>query len=139
MLDKIKEMVAERDLGVDAATITEESSFKEMIWAQIPGLVWVSHGVGRRIWNRDSDGRSGTDCDSRRRYQIHQRSQRIRKKRGLNMQTEVTKLLGIEYPIIQGGMAWVAEHHLAAGVSNAGGLGLSARRAPADWVKRAGS
>ena len=41
------------------------------------------------------------------------------------MQTEVTKLLGIEYPIIQGGMAWVAEYHLAAAVSEAGGLGLS--------------
>ena len=40
------------------------------------------------------------------------------------MQTEVTKLLGIEYPIIQGGMAWVAEYHLAAAVSEAGGLGL---------------
>lgn len=36
------------------------------------------------------------------------------------MKTEVTELLGIEYPIIQGGMAWVAEYHLAAGVSNAG-------------------
>ena len=34
------------------------------------------------------------------------------------MQTEVTRLLGIEYPIIQGGMAWVAEYHLAAGVSD---------------------
>ena len=32
------------------------------------------------------------------------------------MKTEVTELLGIEYPIIQGGMAWVAEYHLAAGV-----------------------
>ena len=42
----------------------------------------------------------------------------------VNMKTEVTELLGIEYPIIQGGMAWVAEYHLAAGVSNAGGLGL---------------
>ena len=40
------------------------------------------------------------------------------------MQTEVTRLLGIEYPIIQGGMAWVAEHHLAAAVSEAGGFGL---------------
>ena len=40
------------------------------------------------------------------------------------METRVTKLLGIEYPIIQGGMAWVAEHHLAAAVSEAGGLGL---------------
>ena len=35
------------------------------------------------------------------------------------MKTEVTKLLGIEYPIIQGGMAWVAEHNLAAAVSEA--------------------
>ena len=40
------------------------------------------------------------------------------------MITEVTKLLGIQYPVIQGGMAWVAEHHLAAAVSAAGGLGL---------------
>jgi len=40
------------------------------------------------------------------------------------MKTRVTELLGIEYPIIQGGMAWVAEHHLAAAVSNAGGLGI---------------
>lgn len=41
------------------------------------------------------------------------------------MITEVTKLLGIQYPVIQGGMAWVAEHHLAAAVSEAGGLGPS--------------
>ena len=40
------------------------------------------------------------------------------------MKTEITEILGIEYPIIQGGMAWVAEHKLAAAVSNAGGLGL---------------
>ena len=40
------------------------------------------------------------------------------------MKTKVTELLGIEYPVIQGGMAWVAEHHLAAAVSNAGGLGI---------------
>ena len=38
------------------------------------------------------------------------------------MKTRVTALLGIEYPIIQGGMAWVAEHNLAAAVSEAGGL-----------------
>ena len=40
------------------------------------------------------------------------------------MKTKITEMLGIEYPIIQGGMAWVAEHHLAAAVSEAGGLGL---------------
>ena len=28
------------------------------------------------------------------------------------MKTKITEMLGIEYPIIQGGMAWVAEHHL---------------------------
>ena len=52
------------------------------------------------------------------------------------MQTEITKLLGIKYPIIQGGMAWVAEYHLASAVSNAGGLGIiGAANAPADWVR----
>ncbi len=52
------------------------------------------------------------------------------------MKTKVTELLGIEYPIIQGGMAWVAEHHLAAAVSNAGGLGiLGAASAPAEVVR----
>lgn len=52
------------------------------------------------------------------------------------MQTEITRLLGIECPIIQGGMAWVAEYHLAAAVSEAGGLGLiGAASAPADWVR----
>lgn len=52
------------------------------------------------------------------------------------MQTELTRLLGIQYPIIQGGMAWVAEYHLAAAVSEAGGLGIiGAANAPADWVR----
>ncbi len=52
------------------------------------------------------------------------------------MKTEITELLGIQYPIIQGGMAWVAECHLAAAVSNAGGLGLiGAANAPAEWVR----
>lgn len=52
------------------------------------------------------------------------------------MKTKVTELLGITYPIIQGGMAWVAEYHLAAAVSNAGGLGLiGAASAPAEWVR----
>lgn len=52
------------------------------------------------------------------------------------MKTDITELLGIEYPIIQGGMAWVAEHRLAAAVSNAGGLGLiGAASAPAEIVR----
>ena len=52
------------------------------------------------------------------------------------METRITKLLGIEYPVIQGGMAWVATHELASSVSNAGGLGIiGAGGAPADWVR----
>lgn len=53
------------------------------------------------------------------------------------MNTRVTELLGIQYPIIQGGMAWVAEHHLAAAVSAAGGFGLlGAASAPADVIRQ---
>ena len=52
------------------------------------------------------------------------------------MKTKVTELLQIEYPIIQGGMAWVAEHHLAAAVSEAGGLGLiGGANAPGEVVR----
>lgn len=52
------------------------------------------------------------------------------------MKTRITELLGIEYPVIQGGMAWVAEHHLASAVSEAGGFGLlGAANAPAEVVR----
>lgn len=52
------------------------------------------------------------------------------------MKTRVTEILNIEYPIIQGGMAWVAEHNLAAAVSAAGGLGIiAAASAPAEIVR----
>ncbi|HDL18735.1 MAG TPA: nitronate monooxygenase, partial [Bacteroidetes bacterium] len=40
------------------------------------------------------------------------------------MQTGVTQIFGIRYPVIQGGMIWAAGAELAAAVSNAGGLGL---------------
>lgn len=40
------------------------------------------------------------------------------------MKTQITELLGIRYPIIQGGMQWVGRAELAAAVSNAGGLGI---------------
>ena len=52
------------------------------------------------------------------------------------MKTRLCELLKIEYPIIQGGMAWVATAELAAAVSNGGGLGLiAAGGAPADVVR----
>jgi enoyl-[acyl-carrier protein] reductase II len=53
------------------------------------------------------------------------------------IQTRVCDLLGIEYPILQGGMAWVATAELAAAVSNAGGLGIiGAGNAPAEVVEK---
>ena len=52
------------------------------------------------------------------------------------MNTRITELLGVKYPAIQGGMAWVAESTLAAAVSNAGGVGLIAGgAAPVDVVR----
>lgn len=54
----------------------------------------------------------------------------------MTMRTELCELLGIEYPVIQGGMAWIADAKLAAAVSNAGGLGLiSAMNADAEWLR----
>lgn len=50
--------------------------------------------------------------------------------------TEVCKLLGIKYPIIQGGMAWVSDASLASAVSNGGGLGLiSAMSGDSEWLR----
>lgn len=52
------------------------------------------------------------------------------------MKTKITELLGIRYPILQGGMAWIAESGLAAAVSNAGGAGIIAGgSAPAELIK----
>lgn len=52
------------------------------------------------------------------------------------LKTNLCELLEIEYPIIQGGMAWVAYAELAAAVSEAGGLGIiGSGHAPADWVR----
>ena len=52
------------------------------------------------------------------------------------MRTKLCEILGIKYPIIQGGMAWISDAHLAAAVSNAGGLGIiAAGGAPAEWVR----
>ena len=52
------------------------------------------------------------------------------------MQTRITELLNIKYPIFQGGMAWVADGDLAGAVSNAGGLGIiGGGNAPKEVVK----
>jgi enoyl-[acyl-carrier protein] reductase II len=52
------------------------------------------------------------------------------------MNSRICDMLGIKYPIFQGGMAWIADASLAAAVSNAGGLGIiAAGNAPADVVR----
>ena len=52
------------------------------------------------------------------------------------IRTPLCDLLGIEYPVLQGGMAWIADGKLAAAVSEGGGLGIiAAGNAPADYVR----
>ena len=53
------------------------------------------------------------------------------------IKTPICEMLGIEYPIFQGGMAWIADGRLAAAVSEGGGLGIiSAMNAGTDYLKR---
>ena len=52
------------------------------------------------------------------------------------IRSEICDLLGIDYPVFQGGMAWIADGKLAAAVSNGGGLGIiAAGNAPGEYVK----
>ena len=52
------------------------------------------------------------------------------------IRSEICERLGIEYPVFQGGMAWIADGKLAAAVSNGGGLGIvAAGNAPGEYVR----
>ena len=52
------------------------------------------------------------------------------------LRTPICDLLGIEKPVFQGGMAWIADASLASAVSEAGGLGIiAAMNANADWLR----
>ena len=52
------------------------------------------------------------------------------------IKTAICDLLGIQYPVFQGGMAWIADGKLAAAVSEGGGLGIiAAGNAPGDYVR----
>ena len=53
------------------------------------------------------------------------------------IQSEICELLGIQYPVFQGGMAWIADGNLAAAVSNGGGLDIiAAGNAPGSYVRQ---
>ncbi|MBP1888643.1 enoyl-[acyl-carrier protein] reductase II [Clostridium moniliforme] len=51
------------------------------------------------------------------------------------MSNRVCKILNIKYPVLQGGMAWIADASLAAAVSEAGGLGIITGTAPIEWIR----
>ena len=52
------------------------------------------------------------------------------------IKSAICELLGIQYPVFQGGMAWIADGNLAAAVSNGGGLGIiAAGNAPGSYVR----
>ena len=52
------------------------------------------------------------------------------------IKSPICELLGIQYPVFQGGMAWIADGKLAAAVSNGGGLGIiAAGNAPGSYVR----
>ena len=52
------------------------------------------------------------------------------------IKSEICDMLGIEYPVFQGGMAWIADGKLAAAVSDGGGLGIiAAGNAPGEYVR----
>ena len=53
------------------------------------------------------------------------------------IKSAICEMLGIKYPVFQGGMAWIADGKLAAAVSNGGGLGIiAAGNAPGDYVRQ---
>ncbi|HPU18498.1 MAG TPA: nitronate monooxygenase, partial [Bacillota bacterium] len=52
------------------------------------------------------------------------------------IKSKICEMLGIEYPVFQGGMAWIADANLAAAVSEAGGLGIiAAMNARGDYLR----
>lgn len=59
-----------------------------------------------------------------------------KRRKNIMIKSELCELLNIEYPIFQGGMAWISDYSLASAVSEAGGLGIiAAGNAPAEYVR----
>ena len=133
MFEEIKAIVAE-NLGADKASITPETSFSEDLKADSLDLFEMVMAFEEHF---------GVDIPAEDLEQLktvgdvmsYVESHKAKAEDKNRMQTRVTGLLKTEYPIIQGGMAWVADYHLAAAVSNGGGLGMiGAANAPAEWV-----
>ena len=141
MLERMKEIIAEQ-LNTDAAAITEESSFKDDLGADSLDLFEMVMALedeysveipAEDLQNLLTVGDVMKYLKEKGVESAAERSKRVEN----GMKTRITELLGIEYPVIQGGMAWVAEHHLAAAVSEAGGLGLiGGANAPGEVVRQ---
>ena len=106
MFEKVKQMIAEQ-LSADESTLTEETSFKDDLGADSLDLFQLVMAMEDE-------------------FKVEIPSEDLEKLATVGDVMKYLKDKGVEerYPILQGGMAWVAEQHLAAAVSEAGGLGL---------------
>ena len=142
MLEKMKPIIAEQ-LNVNEAEIKPETKFKDDLGADSLDLfemvMALEEEFGIEIPSEDLENivtvndiigylkEKGVEAEDHL---------QIFKERQETMKTRMTDLLGCQYPVIQGGMAWVAEYHLAAAVSEAGGIGLiGAASAPPEVVR----
>ena len=152
----MRPIIAEQ-LNVQESKIKENTKLKEDLGADSLDLFELVMALGGGIRRGDSVGGSGIDRDGRRCDHIFEeprgysigedssrdipvfkgkKTDRQEEKEEKHGKTRVSRLLGTKYPVIQGGMAWVAEYHLAAAVSNAGGLGIiGAASAPPEVVR----
>ena len=116
VLEKVIAILADYN-GADASTIKPETTFAELSLDSLDVAELVMKSGGR-IRRDHRDERKPQD--RRRHYEIHRREARVM------ASNRLCELVGIEYPIFQGGMARVANASLASAVSNAGGLGIIA-------------
>ena len=132
MFEKIKELIVE-SLGIEEDQVTMEASFKEDLKVDSLDLfemvMSLEDEFDVEIPTEELE-KMETVGDVVEYIKEHKEAE------GQRMKTVITELLGIEYPVIQGGMAWVGTAELAAAVSEAGGLGIiGAGGAPASWVE----
>ena len=132
MFEKIKELIVE-SLGIEEDQVTMEASFKEDLKVDSLDLfemvMSLEDEFDVEIPTEELE-KMETVGDVVEYIKEHKQAE------GQRMKTVITELLGIKYPVIQGGMAWVGTAELAAAVSEAGGLGIiGAGGAPASWVE----
>lgn len=127
IFEKIRDIISEQ-LGVDRESITMNTSFNQLGMDSLElfeVIIEIEEEFEVQIEDEESIKTVGEAVNFVREY----------KRRYHMINSTFCKMLGIKYPIIQGGMAWIADSSLAAAVSNAGGLGIITGNAPLDWVR----